>query len=102
MTKSDLSDADYSIQPLIIYSGNDIFNKWNIYNLYFYLFVYKLIPLSQARKFLLRINSQLKSLVEIDYVLDITGGDSFSDIYGIKRLWKGFLFKNLIIYLRNH
>ncbi|MEJ1355177.1 MAG: polysaccharide pyruvyl transferase family protein [Candidatus Sedimenticola sp. (ex Thyasira tokunagai)] len=98
MIMSELPDANYSIRPVVIYSGKNIFQKCNIYNLYFNLFIYKLIPFSKIKELFLRINSQLKLLVEMDYVLDITGGDSFSDIYGIKRLWKGFLFKNLFIY----
>lgn len=35
-------------------------------------------------------------LLQADLVLDITGGDSFSDIYGIARFMRGFLVKSLV------
>jgi polysaccharide pyruvyl transferase WcaK-like protein len=39
----------------------------------------------------------LKEIIEIDIVADITGGDSFSDIYGMRRFVLGFLRKWLVL-----
>lgn len=40
-------------------------------------------------------NSTLGAILRSDAVCDITGGDSFSDIYGMGRLFRGFLLKRL-------
>ena len=37
----------------------------------------------------------LKALLNADLICDITGGDSFSDIYGMKRFIKGYLLKRI-------
>ena len=44
-------------------------------------------------------NTHFKTLVDCEFVCDITGGDSFSDIYGFKRFFLGFLTKWLFIFL---
>jgi len=57
----------------------------------------KLLPWRKFRNLLSAINPYVKTLVETDKVFDITGGDSFSDIYGLRRFLKfGFLQKWLI------
>lgn len=40
-------------------------------------------------------DTTLASLLSVDLFCDITGGDSFSDIYGMGRLFRGFLLKRL-------
>jgi len=47
-----------------------------------------------------RRNPYLRAIVEADMVADITGGDSFSNIYGFRRFFLGSLHKWLIIFLR--
>jgi polysaccharide pyruvyl transferase WcaK-like protein len=57
----------------------------------------KLLPWRKFRNLLSAINPYVKTLTETDKVFDITGGDSFSDIYGLRRFLKyGFLQKWLI------
>lgn len=57
----------------------------------------KLLPLKGLGKLLSAINPYVKTLVETEKVFDITGGDSFSDIYGLRRfLIYGFLQKWLV------
>ncbi|MFC1794320.1 polysaccharide pyruvyl transferase family protein [Planctomycetota bacterium] len=57
----------------------------------------KLLPFRRFRNLLSAINPYVKTLVETDKVFDITGGDSFSDIYGLRRfLIYGFLQKWLV------
>jgi polysaccharide pyruvyl transferase WcaK-like protein len=57
----------------------------------------KLLPLRGFRNLLSAINPYVRILVETDKVFDITGGDSFSDIYGLHRfLIYGFLQKWLV------
>jgi colanic acid/amylovoran biosynthesis protein len=44
-------------------------------------------------------NSYVRAILEARAVLDITGGDSFSDIYGIRRMILGSLRKILVVLL---
>lgn len=44
-------------------------------------------------------NAHFKTLIDCEFICDITGGDSFSDIYGFKRFFLGFLTKWLFIFL---
>ena len=57
----------------------------------------KLLPFRRFRNLLSAMNPYVRVLVEADKVFDITGGDSFSDIYGLRRfLIYGFLQKWLV------
>lgn len=47
----------------------------------------------------LKKSSIFKLLTESDYILDISEGDSFSDIYGLKRFLQHSVFKELAIIL---
>ncbi len=66
----------------------------------FYGFLAKAMPRAWFKKKLARRNPYFETLYEMDIVLDITGGDSFSDIYGMKRFFLGFLQKWLILFLK--
>ena len=58
----------------------------------------KLLPLRRFRNLLSAMNPYVRILIETEKVFDITGGDSFSDIYGLRRfLIYGFLQKWLIM-----
>jgi polysaccharide pyruvyl transferase WcaK-like protein len=52
--------------------------------------VYFLIPSKSFRGFIQRTVPWIKTVAEADIVADIRGGDSFSDIYGLKRFFRGF------------
>ena len=54
----------------------------------------------RLRKALIERNRYCKVLFEADFVADITGGDSFSDIYGFRRFLLGFLCKWLVLFER--
>ena len=57
----------------------------------------RLIPISSWKAKLRDRNPYLKTLAHAKIVADITGGDSFSDIYGMKRMILGCLIKLLIL-----
>ena len=58
----------------------------------------KMLPWRRFRKLLSEMNPHVETLLETDKVFDITGGDSFSDIYGLRRfLIFGFLQKWLVM-----
>jgi polysaccharide pyruvyl transferase WcaK-like protein len=52
---------------------------------------YRMVPLNWFRKKLLNGNQRLKAIAEADFVGDIRGGDSFSDIYGLDEMIIGSL-----------
>jgi polysaccharide pyruvyl transferase WcaK-like protein len=57
----------------------------------------KLLPWSGARSRLFACNADCRALYQAHLVVDITGGDSFSDIYGLRRFVLGFLRKWLVL-----
>ncbi len=53
--------------------------------------IYRVIPWQRLRQAILRRNRFLRTLAQSEFVGDIRGGDSFSDIYGRRRLFFGSL-----------
>lgn len=53
--------------------------------------LWRSLPFPSVRRFLERKTPLLEKLLDADYVGDIRGGDSFSDIYGLKRFAVGVL-----------
>jgi len=75
--------------------SKNIFLPNHIFVLFFYAFILNILPFQSVREFLKRNNSYLALMLETDIFADITGGDSFSDIYGARRFIFGFLKKLL-------
>jgi len=59
----------------------------------------KILPGSLLKKAFVKRHRYFQTLYELDFAVDITGGDSFSDIYGMRRFVLGFLQKWLILFL---
>lgn len=49
----------------------------------------------RLRQYLSKKNNWIRQIYDIDIVADITGGDSFSDIYGLRRFVQGVMTKYL-------
>jgi len=64
--------------------------------------LWRLLPFGSVRKRLARGNRHFRSLLETDCFIDISGGDSFSDIYGMRRLTLGFLTRLLPLMLKKN
>jgi len=78
------------------------FNKtfWrqnNVFRILFTSLLLRLIPSTKWKRKLVDRNSYLKTIVSAELVGDITGGDSFSDIYGMRRFFMGCLQKIMIL-----
>jgi len=58
-----------------------------------YALLFRLFQRPEIHRKLASRNLCVKTIVEADMIADITGGDSFSDIYGVKRFITGFLRK---------
>ena len=92
-----ISGREVHLKLLDLRFGKNIFKSSHFCVLLLNALLLKLIPLGKFRKMLSAINPQVKVLLEADKVFDITGGDSFSDIYGMRRfLIYGFLQKWLV------
>jgi colanic acid/amylovoran biosynthesis protein len=71
----------------------------NIARLLVTAFVLRLLPLRRWRMWILEQNQVLKAIRDADVIGSISGGDSFSDIYGIERLIYVALPQILVILL---
>lgn len=63
----------------------------NIFFIFLLAFTYRIFPVLAVRKKILSKNRWLRVLHEADFIGDIRGGDSFSDIYGLRRFVLGSL-----------
>jgi polysaccharide pyruvyl transferase WcaK-like protein len=72
--------------------------KTHLFSIFFVACLQKIIPLPPVKQFLIRSIPGLKKLSEADFISDIHGGDSFSDIYGLARFITGVM-PNIIILL---
>jgi len=78
----------------------NIFMSNHFVVLFLYAMLMKVFRGRRMREAFAGRNPYLRVIVEADMVADITGGDSFSDIYGMRRFIFGFLLKLLIIAFR--
>jgi polysaccharide pyruvyl transferase WcaK-like protein len=62
--------------------------------------VIKILPWKNLRNKIIGRNCGVKTILEADIIFDITGGDSFSDIYGMGRFIRDFLCKWLVTYFK--
>jgi polysaccharide pyruvyl transferase WcaK-like protein len=74
-----------------------LFKSNNVYTLLIYSLFLKIIPLTWLKESLKARNPYFKEITEADLVVDITAGDSFSDIYGMKILMRHSWIKWLFI-----
>ena len=92
-----ISDREVHVKTLDMRFGKNIFKRSHFCVLLLNAVLFKLVPLRRFKKLLCAINPQVKVLAEADGIYDITGGDSFSDIYGMRRFFiYGFLQKWLV------
>ncbi|MCE5210542.1 MAG: polysaccharide pyruvyl transferase family protein [Deltaproteobacteria bacterium] len=63
----------------------------HIFVILFLSLLYKIMPFRRYRKAIIKYNERLRAIVNADFIGDVRGGDSFSDIYGVK----GFLLGSI-------
>jgi polysaccharide pyruvyl transferase WcaK-like protein len=95
--KFTFSNKKFSVDTKKLWFGRNIFKPQNAYVLLMYALLLKVIPASRLKKALMARNPYFKDIMETDIVVDITAGDSFSDLYDMRRLIFGSLFKWLFI-----
>lgn len=63
-------------------------------------FLYRVIPISMIRKGLSRKTPWISAIEAADIIGDVRGGDSFSDIYGMRRFFIGFLSALSVLFIK--
>jgi polysaccharide pyruvyl transferase WcaK-like protein len=92
-----IGGKNVTIYELPIRFSKNIFLPNHFCVLLMYALLLKLFPNNKIKTALAKRNPYLKRIIETDLVVDITGGDSFSDIYGLRRFIFVFLSKLLPI-----
>jgi len=95
-----MADKEILMHKLPIRFCKNMFLPNHFLNLALYALLLRLLPLKRVKSYLKSHNSYLEHIVEMDLVIDITGGDSFSDLYGMRRFLLVFLCKWLTIAFR--
>ena len=94
-----LMGKQVTVEILPIRYSKNIFLPYHFLRFALYGLLAKLMPRSWFKACFAGRSRYFKILNEADIVVDITAGDSFSDIYGMGRLFRGFLHKWLVIFL---
>ena len=95
-----LLDRDIHVRSMPIRFCANVFLANHFVVLFLYAMLMKVFRGRRMRQALTGRNPYLRAIAEADMVADITGGDSFSDIYGMQRFVTGFLRKWLITVFR--
>lgn len=93
-----IDNKDVLVNKLPIRISKNIFRSNHFLVFLFYAILLKVVPCRRFRSFVIRKNRYVKDLIETDFVADISGGDSFSDIYGMYRFVFVVIFKWLVIF----
>ncbi len=94
-----LMGRETSVRILPIRFCKNVFLPYHFLKFVFYGLLLKILPGLRMREYVANHNKYFRLLFETDLVADITGGDSFSDIYGFRRFFLVFLCKWLVILL---
>lgn len=87
-----LKVLNYRLSPKAV-QGEHLF--W----LFFLALLYKFAPVNRTKTWIVTGNRRLKTLMSMDFIGDIRGGDSFSDIYGLRRFLFGCLPDIIVLLL---
>ena len=96
----DIADRRISVEILPLRYSKNIFLPNHFFMLFLASLLVRVCPSRRLRNFLASRNKYLKAIFDADLAVDITGGDSFSDIYGLYRFMYVLLPKLLIIRFR--
>lgn len=88
---------EVAIKTLPIRFCKNVFIKNHFIVLCLYALLFKIFRWEKFKRFCTRRNVSLHCITQMDMVADITGGDSFSDIYGMRRFVMSFLCKWLVL-----
>jgi polysaccharide pyruvyl transferase WcaK-like protein len=81
--------ADVPVRVLGFRSSPRAGRDQNLYWLFAMSLLHRLLPLPVVRRWILATHEPLRRVAEADFVGNIRGGDSFADIYGLRRFLRG-------------
>jgi len=93
----NLMGNDISVDLLPVRFCRNLLLPNHFARLFLYALLLRLFPWKRLENALKAHNLYLERILEAHLVCDITAGDSFSDIYGMRRFLLGFLRKWLVI-----
>lgn len=94
-----LFEREIFVRALPMRISVNIFLPYHLLWFVFYGLIAKVFPRSSLKDRLITRNQYYQTLSRMDFAVDITGGDSFSDIYGFRRFILSFLPKWLVVFL---
>ena len=94
-----LAGKDVVLRKVPVRFSKNIFLPHHFLKLAFYCLLTRLLPFESVKRFVMRRDPAMKLFLETGAFIDISGGDSFSDIYGMRRLILGFLLRLLPLML---
>ena len=94
-----LFGKDVHVDKMPIRFSKNVFLPCHYGILFFYAALLRVLPFHGVRRCFGRRNRTLCRLLETELFIDISGGDSFSDIYCMRRLTLGFLVRLLPLML---
>lgn len=95
-----IDKKNVSILLLNMRYSKKIFLKNNIVLLILLALISKLIPFQKLRSRMIARNQYLRKILESDIIASISGGDSFSDIYGLNRFLYVSLPQLLVLFVK--
>lgn len=98
--KLTIGKQHLEIPNIPLHFSKKIFLPNHFIVLFFCAVIFKIIPSRRLKNFCFKNNPYLSEINNSYLVVDISGGDSFSDIYGMKRFVFEFLKKWLMILLK--
>jgi O-antigen/teichoic acid export membrane protein/polysaccharide pyruvyl transferase WcaK-like protein len=94
-----LMERNICIRTLPIRFSKNFFLPYHFLWFVFYGLLGKVLSRLRFGNTLVNRNPYVRTLFETDLVMDISGGDSFSDTYGLRWFFGGFLCKWLVVFL---
>jgi polysaccharide pyruvyl transferase WcaK-like protein len=88
---------DFEVIKKNLWFSKNLLKRQNVYSLLLYAMILKILPLTWLKRKLMAYNPYFQAIMETDLAVDITAGDSFSDIYGLHPFIRHSLFKWLFI-----
>lgn len=95
-----IGDKKTTVRLVNMRFSKKLYLKNNVAVLFLLSCILKLIPIPFVRRRIIENNACLRTLVNADIVADISGGDSFTDMYGLRRVFYICLPKILVIMLK--
>lgn len=96
-----INNRKVKIKKVPVRFSLNILLPYHFITFFLYALSMHLIRFQKFKKFCARRNRFVRELIEANFAMDITGGDSFSDIYGMKRFILGFIRKWLVMFYGN-